>query len=217
MTQVVCSLGITRCTCVGCYTLDCNHHRHANLKDLVDDYVEVFRPRLACSLGWYGNAPSLREAIERSALSRGCDSKVHPHQSRWITEQARCEANELLQERLTDIEAARSFESVMFIVEDVARAVSGVGPLTTYDIALRIGWFKGPEFKPEKVYLHAGAKAGAMALTTKVDRVVPITLFPPGLERLNAYEIEDFLCVYKGCLPKLPKARSSRPRGWLRE
>ncbi len=47
-----------------------------------------------------------------------------------------------------------------------------------------------------------------MALGIQIDRVVPFDSFPRGLQRLEPYEIEDFLCVYKDCLAKLPRAQA---------
>ena len=208
VTQLLCSLSSTGRSCVSCCPRPCSHPKHSNLTELADDYVRVNRPKLACSLRWFGDVSSIEESIERSALSRVCYGKVHPHQSRWITEQARCQANELLQERLTDIGAASSFESLMSIVEEIAGAVSGIGDLKTYDIALRIGQFK--DLNPEKVYLHAGARVGATALGIRVGRVAPITSFPPELQRLEPREIEDFLCVHKHCLAELPEGSNGR-------
>ena len=204
MTQIPCSFRATGQTCVKCCSPDCSHHRHSNLKELADDYVEVFRPRLACSLGWYGNASGIEEAIERSALSRMCDDKMHPHQRR-VGGKALAEASKRLKPSATDIASARSFQRIISIVEEVAGPVKRIGTLANYDIALRIGKFKGLE--PKEVYLHAGARKGAMALEVPLDRVVPLTSFPTALQCLKPYEIEDFLCVYKDCLAKLPKAQ----------
>ena len=202
MTQAGCSLDTTSCTCVGCCTLDCNHRRHANLKELVDDYVEVFRPRLASSLGWFGDVSCIEEAIERSALSLMCDSKMHPHQWR-VGEEALAIASRCLGPKARDISFACSLQGIMSIVEEVAGPVRRIGRLAIYDIALRIGRFKG--LYPERVYLHAGATEGAVALGIRVDRVLPISSFPSALGCLKPHEIEDFLCIYKGCLAKLPE------------
>ena len=204
MTQVGCSLGTRSCTCVGCCTPDCSHHRHASLKELADDYVEVFRPRLACSLGWFGNVSCIEEAIQRSALSRMCDDKMHPHQRR-VGGKALAVASKRLKPSATDIASARSFQRIISIVEEVAGPVERIGTLANYDIALRIGKFKG--LKPKEVYLHAGARKGAMALDIPLDRVVPLTSLPAALQHLEPYEIEDFLCIYKDCLTRLPKAQ----------
>ncbi len=170
----------------------------------VKAYCNAGRKRLADSLEWFGKASSLREAIQRAALSLMSNGKVHPHQRR-VTSRARQRANELLQEKHSDIQAAPLFEDLMSAVEDVAGKVSGSGELATYDIALRIGQFK--DLKPVNVYLHAGARDGAMALGIQVDRVVPISTFGPEVQDLEPYEIEDFLCVYKDCFAKLPKAK----------
>ena len=172
----------------------------------VKAYCSAGRKRLVDSLEWFGKASSLEESIQRAALSVMCDGKIHPHQRR-VGAEALVLASEHLRLGARDIKSAPSFQCIMSTVAEVAGPVRRIGKLAIYDIALRIGWFRGPKFKPERVYLHAGASDGAKALNIRMAREVPITSFPPGLQRLKPYEIEDFLCVHKDCLAELPKAQ----------
>ena len=48
------------------------------------------------------------------------------------------------------------------IVSDVAADFHGIGSLTVYDTATRIGAFL--KLEPDRVYLHAGTRDGARAL-----------------------------------------------------
>lgn len=73
-----------------------------------------------------------------------------------------------------------------------------------YDLAQRIGAYKGFRLKPDEVYLHRGSKEGANALSVgwgkrKVERKE----FPPELQDLEPQFIEDFLCLYKQDLLRL--------------
>lgn len=74
--------------------------------------------------------------------------------------------------------------------------VKGIGELAIYDIAFRIGSYLG-EY-PKKVYLHAGTRKGAKALGYDIPgKYLYKKGFPPPLQVLKPYEIEDFLCKYK--------------------
>ena len=50
----------------------------------------------------------------------------------------------------------------MKIVEACAKQIKGIGELTIYDTALRIGFYL--DIYPDKVYLHAGTREGAKRL-----------------------------------------------------
>jgi hypothetical protein len=68
--------------------------------------------------------------------------------------------------------------------------------LYSYDTALRIG--SRLKLEPTAVYLHAGARKGAMRLGVYTRaRKVPSTGFPSELARLNPRDIENLLCIYK--------------------
>jgi hypothetical protein len=82
----------------------------------------------------------------------------------------------------------------------------GIGPVTVYDVAVRIGAFLGIE--PNKVYMHAGVKQGLKALESVLPygsdllgahtlHRVPMYLFPKPFNRMKADDVEDILCTYR--------------------
>jgi hypothetical protein len=78
--------------------------------------------------------------------------------------------------------------------------------LTVYDTAQRIGAYLG--IKPDRIYLHAGARAGARALGLRgrAESILRQDL-PREFQRLEPYEAEDCLCIYKDHLRVLGDAK----------
>ena len=74
--------------------------------------------------------------------------------------------------------------------------VPGIGPVTIYDTAQRIGYRLG--LAPDRVYLHAGTREGArkLGLDTSHEYLLPEEL-PFPLQKLAPADVEDFLCRYK--------------------
>ncbi len=80
------------------------------------------------------------------------------------------------------------------------------GRLPVYDVALRIGAFL--KVLPERVYLQSGARKGARALgLDATQRSLPMSAFPPAFHRLEPWEVEDVLCIYKRELGRLDRAK----------
>lgn len=73
--------------------------------------------------------------------------------------------------------------------------IRGLGPLYTYDTALRLGFFL--KLAPERVYLHAGTRKGARALGFRNSDSVEVAALPEELTILPPHEIENFLCIFK--------------------
>ena len=103
-----------------------------------------------------------------------------------------------------------SFDDLHRAVEDEVGSLKGIGALTVYDIAQRIG----AHFRkaPERVYLHAGTRTGARTFGISGDSFDPKAL-PKAFARLAASEIEDCLCIYKDELRGGP--RTSRASGCI--
>lgn len=78
--------------------------------------------------------------------------------------------------------------------------INGIGELTEYDIALRIGACYG--IYPQKVYLHAGTREGAkrIGIKTYKRKYLEISELPKWLQVVEPHLIEDFLCICKDCL-----------------
>ena len=82
------------------------------------------------------------------------------------------------------IASARDFEELYKIIEE--NRVPDIGDLTIYDIAVRIGYLQTPKVLPQDfVYIHAGAKEGAMALY----RCGLIKTKPSAIMKLQDFEV----------------------------
>lgn len=78
--------------------------------------------------------------------------------------------------------------------------ISGIGQLTVYDTARRLGHLLTPPVYPEQyVYLAAGAKEGAEDLLKQKDLKFRerVQRFTPYFGTLPSIFIEDILCIYK--------------------
>ena len=104
----------------------------------------------------------------------------------------------IVDDNIASLESIATFDELYKAVEELK--IKGIGDLTIYDTATMIGCPN--EVYPDKVYLHAGAAAGAKALGIEalvVDKSVFVSLFP-AFDKLNPLQIEDFLCIYKSHL-----------------
>src|SRR5688572_6643302 len=131
------------------------------LAEVVRSYITHFQGGARKEWAHYRDQPSLAAAIENAALCRHRDGKRHPHQTR-ILATSLAQANRKLHRDHARVKSCRSFDDLHRLVEDRIRPLHRVGPLTVYDIALRIGMFLG--IKPKRVYLHRGTAEGARAL-----------------------------------------------------
>ena len=149
--------------------------------------------------------------IRKAALCVLQDGRRHPHQRR-IPKNVLEEAELRLQTAADGISEAPDFAALYDLVNRVIGPISGIGALTVYDIAHRLGAFLNKE--PALVYLHAGTKAGAALLGFRGESVRPDEL-PPSFSRLTAAEIEDCLCRYccdlQGKLRAGPSKRQPLP------
>ena len=149
---------------------------------------------------------SASKAIENAALCRLPSGKRHPHQRR-IPRAVLELAEDRLQGAVRRLEKARDFDALFIAVKKETGKIHGIGPLTVYDVAHRLGAFFGK--LPERVYLHAGTRIGARAFGITGDSFSPREL-PNVFSGLTAAEIEDCLCIYKDKL--LNTRRQSRRR-----
>ena len=92
------------------------------------------------------------------------------------------------------------FEELYDFIHSVIGNIKGIGPLTVYDTAKRIGHlFETPIYPKQYVYLAAGAADGAKNLL-KVSSLKfrePIDIFKPYFGTLPSIFIEDILCIFK--------------------
>jgi hypothetical protein len=119
--------------------------------------------------------------------------KRYDHQRR-IPEAVLCEATRALHR--APLAEAQDFHSLLECVRKAIGPIHGIGELTIYDTALRIGAKRG--ILPTRVYLHSGTRVGARALG--VDwraEYLKVSDCPAALRALASHEIEDCLCIFK--------------------
>ena len=187
----------TRTSCEGAACLECKHRSFARLEDMINHYIREHRVYRRREKTRCRRQTSLGQAIEIAAMSVTECGDRHPHQHR-ISKRVLMKARREIVSKKKSLAAADDFEKLHETVCDATRDISGIGPLASYDFAVRIGYFRGVE--PKKwVYLHAGAKEGArkLGLTGQEARV---DAFGETIRRLSAGEIEDFLCIFKKSL-----------------
>ena len=175
------------------------------LNEIVDDYIRVYRAAAKEEMREFRQEESPQAAIRRAALSELVQGKRHPHQRR-ISRKVLEEAEAKLQAIRRRFSTAADFAALHKLVQEAILPIKGVGPLAVYDIAHRIGaYFRRT---PERVYLHAGTKVGARALSISGESVDP-SILPPPFSRLTPAEIEDCLCLYQDELraPRPPRGR----------
>jgi hypothetical protein len=140
---------------------------------------------------------NLNEAIEKAAIAVDPtnNNKMFSHQRRVGYKVANF-GYEKLKYREEDLRNANNFEGIMTITDEVMKQVPRLGPLWSYDTALRIGFHL--RIYPENVYLQAGVIKGYKKIDNKnpKGRFIKKEDFPKELQNLEAYEIENFLCIW---------------------
>lgn len=163
------------------------------LSEIVTDYIRVHRADALREMRFYEFQRSPAKAIEKAALCVLPDGKRHPHQRR-IPGAVLELAEASLQEIQGRLKRAKSFDALYRLIAERIGDIPGIGPLTVYDIAHRIGSYL--RIYPELVYLHAGTRKGAAFFKIRGDAFDPAVL-PKPFSKLKPYEIEDCLCMYK--------------------
>ncbi len=138
---------------------------------------------------------NLDDAITLAASCRDSAGKKHPHQFRLTALVLRNFQRQLLN-NIAIIRQCNNFDSLYRCIYSIKP--SGIGPLCTYDVAVRIGSYMG--LQPLNIYLHAGTRVGAEKLIGKINSdVVSKGALPTDLRNsdLSCYELEDLLCMYK--------------------
>ncbi|MDD2599391.1 MAG: hypothetical protein PHO37_09215 [Kiritimatiellae bacterium] len=143
----------------------------------------------------------LDECITRAPKGlheKGGKDLCHPHQYR-ILKQAALESSHVLKQNKADLLEASDFSKVFCAVNKLGGGIHGIGPLTIYDTAHRIGLCL--KKKPEKVYLHAGTDIGARCFLDKKKnrdpKIANRDCFPKEFHKYSAAHIENILCIYK--------------------
>ena len=147
---------------------------------------------------------TLADAINNSVFSK----KYTEHQ--WkVKNNALVEFEKKLQEQKNEIMKTTNFHEL--IVQVNKGKIRGIGELTVYDTAERIGVFL--DIVPDMIYLHSGTEEGAKILLgiskfsknlKKEDefRMIAKDCLPMELQQCSCTELEDILCMYKDCFNK---------------
>lgn len=183
-------------------------------KGCCDVVPEKYESILDCICGRQNN----EENIKKRKFKR------HPHQYRMPTSTILA-VNKLLQKERSHLQDIKDFDSLHDEVKSCikkyninkSKVIKGFGNLAIYDFSLRFGKQLG--LYPDKVYVHAGTWDGAKALeklnvlktiikNKNTFQRIPILQFYEsgaceGFKKLNASQIEDFLCVYHKFLEEL--------------
>lgn len=189
-------------------------HSMLTLEDLVSDFnwrradpeSPLYRNRDDI-VDYCAEAEHLRQAIERAVLSVRPNGKVHNHQSR-VKLKARLRLGRFMVRDIKRLRRCQTFEALHDCV--VGYEVPGIGPVTAYDVATRVGAYL--DLAPRYVHLHAGCLQGMRALglgghlpsetlaNLRVGAYLDLGVLPTALRRLEPDQVEDFLCVYRQVL-----------------
>jgi hypothetical protein len=167
------------------------------LADLVERYIQCDRPTRKRELDYYGSQGNntLSDVLKKASTFRDHEAKKHSHQHR-ITLYVQGRFAHQLQN--SNLDNPASFDQIHEWIKNECK-VSGIGPLTCYDTALRIGSFFS--LLPDKVFLHAGSAEGYRQLgNQRVPPFVDVKDLRQELWCIAPHEIENFLCIYKNCL-----------------
>jgi hypothetical protein len=181
--------------------------KNDSLRKVVADYIKRKRKEASCELRYYAMQWNLTDGVEKAAFCVLPSAKRHRHQWR-IPKRCLAKANERLQRRLSAIDRATTFEKLHDLVEAEIKPIKGIGALTVYDVAHRIGAFC--RLAPALVYLHAGTLEGAGALGINCkSRKLEMNQLPHEFHLLRPYEVEDCLCIYKARIKDIFKRRTA--------
>ncbi len=186
--------------------------RPSTLRQVVQSYRRDHQIELGNDLRFYGRRTrSVEEAILLAVSSTDRCGRRHAHQRRIPKEALRLAAARLVR-GASALTSSRSFADLLQVIQQIAGAVRGIGPLAQYDFALRIGARLGR--KPERVYLHAGTRKGAAAvgLPTAGRMAIEMHELPRAFQSLTPWEAEDALCIFKDEIRRIQSVDRSGPR-----
>ena len=144
------------------------------------------------------NDSDFKKIVEKAFYPR--DGKRDSHQYRIETKAYRKYKRKIKKMALEIMEANDFDEILDFATFKDEEHIFGIGELTEYDIAFRIGKALGK--CPDKLYLHAGTKEGAKKAGFNVNKEKFLTLETVisklhFLKDVPMCQIENFLCVCK--------------------
>lgn len=125
-------------------------------KQIIRHYLTHFNGQNDTWLSDCRNAKDFMAAVEMAGMSRNIDNDKHPHQFRLPNHILRKFTDRLLR-KAESMLRCQNFEELHELVSSCR--VKGIGILTIYDTAQRIG--ANLRIEPRRVYLHQGTRVGA--------------------------------------------------------
>ena len=170
---------------------------NSTLATMVAQYLEEYEHCYEEEDKWWGDKTiTWSEAVERAWRSLGKNGKMYGHQYR-VGKQLLDEGLKICLSRNRQSDSFNDFHAIYSWIRSVTEPTDGLGLVTTYDVARRLGSWLG--IQPKMVYLHGGAAKGAKKLGIKGE-TVPLNDFSIEIQKLGATHAENFLCIYKNRL-----------------
>lgn len=179
-----------------------------NLQTLVNDFLKKYSDYQLNELMFYTNFKNEpKQLMHLIAWGITSEGKTHSHQCR-IRKTVKANLEGYLLNNYDKIRQVKNFDQLMKLM----RGIKGVGSLTRYDIASRLGMCF--DVTPQKIYLHRGTYKGARNLIGDKVRgrsFLHVNDLPRELHCLTPLQIEDFLCIYRNSISnvKLPQKNCS--------
>jgi hypothetical protein len=157
----------------------------------------------------------IRQAILRACASKGEDGKTFFHQGRVWPVNREAYAKKLLaaERKKRVLSKAKTFDEVYEVCHRIGLATKGIGIVTIYDVAARIGTFL--DLEPEHLYFHAGVTEGLRALGVEIpygsDRI-PRSELPGFFHDKDLDLVESFLCGYRSEIDRIMRAKRKKAR-----
>jgi hypothetical protein len=183
--------------------MDCKTSKiiYIDFPSLIDDYINNHRRCNKPIIKDFKKMKSIDEVIHYAALAIDFDGKRADHHRRRKKEQLELSKKILLHNK-KKIASCKDFHTLINLIQNLLNDVNDLGDLYYYDTALEIGFYLN--LFPKFIYLHSGTREGAKNLKLNYRKEYLLKdEVPLELKILKEYEIEDFLCIYKDCFPKM--------------
>jgi hypothetical protein len=135
--------------------------KNISIEILVNHYKNNYRCNFNYEIEYIKDISSFALAIKFISFAFNSSSVRHPHQYR-IKKNALEHSFAALKKERWRIQKCRNFDALYDLVKETTSKIKGLGELYAYDTAFRLGVFLG--IQPDKVYLHAGTRKGAINL-----------------------------------------------------
>jgi hypothetical protein len=149
------------------------------------------------------------DAISKAAQAKDKTGNFFNHQWNLFNHpEVPQQAEKILLSFAAKIEACKNFDSLHELIKSELQ-IPFAGEMFWYDTAFRIGI--SMSVYPQKLYLHAGTRKGAIALGVyeKGEEVLEVSELVkkyPEFAKMKPHQIEDFLCIKKDMLHKFKRA-----------